>query len=705
MRDDQLTGTEGVRRVLAVIVTHNSAAVIETCLDSLASSLASEPGLEVVVVDNGSSDESVALARQHTMRPTVIEQANLGYAAGINTGISYVADDTAHVLVLNPDITLDTGAVSELVDAVEGGEVGIAVPRLVDGEGELVHSLRREPTVLRSLGSALLGPWAQRYGCLSEEVASEAVYNESTFADWATGAALLISSECCRAVGPWDERYFLYSEETDYALRARDQGFRLRLVPSASAVHLGGESTSSPRLWSLLTINRMRLQRRRRGSVRAIPYAFAVGMRETIRAVLGRPTSRAALTAIAHPKTFDVDLARARDRTPGFVLFAGLDWWYHNQAHSDFQIFKRVAQARDVLVVNSIGMRMPTPGRVAQPWRRIVRKVGSIAKLLRKPVRGLFGFNVFTPLPFPFYGHAAGRALNAWLVRGQVRVASTLAGISDPVLVVTVPTAVDAIEGLPRRCLVYNRSDKHSEFVEADQGLIRQLEERLLRESDLVVYASHALMDEDRHLAEGRQMFLDHGVDLDHFDASRNAHEPADLAGIPRPRVGFFGGLDDYLVDFELIRDIARALPHAHVVLIGDQHCSDEEIDSLVELSNVSWLGYKPYLEIPAYGAAFDVAIMPWQDNEWIRRSNPIKLKEYLALGLPVVSTDFPELKRYAGVVSIATGRADFVARVARAIEDGGPGTPESRRAAVADASWDRRAADLMATVDQLVNR
>ena len=288
MRDNQTTESEVARRITAVVVTHNSGELIEACLDSLERNLESEPGLRVVLVDNGSSDDTAELGRQHRLRPTVIEQENLGYAAGVNAGIASIGDSDCQVLILNPDVTLDARAVSELADAVEDEDVGISVPRLVDGDRRLLHSLRREPTALRSLGSGVLGPFARRFAFLSEEVTSDTAYNEPTFADWATGAAMLISSDCRRVVGRWDESYFLYSEETDYALRARELGFRLRLAPSASAVHLGGESATSPRLWSLLTINRVRLQRRRRGFFRAIPFALAIAVSECLRAALGR---------------------------------------------------------------------------------------------------------------------------------------------------------------------------------------------------------------------------------------------------------------------------------------------------------------------------------------------------------------------------------------------------------------------------------
>jgi hypothetical protein len=93
---------------------------------------------------------------------------------------------------------------------------------------------------------------------------------------------------------------------------------------------------------------------------------------------------------------------------------------------------------------------------------------------------------------------------------------------------------------------------------------------------------------------------------------------------------------------------------------------------------------------------------MPWLDNEWIRHSNPIKLKEYLALGLPIVSTSFPEADRYAGVVRIAGDADQFVALVRQSLVDGGPATPARRRSAVLDDSWDRRAAEVVDVLDDL---
>ncbi len=303
-----------------------------------------------------------------------------------------------------------------------------------------------------------------------------------------------------------------------------------------------------------------------------------------------------------------------------------------------------------------------------------------------------------TPLVLPFYGRPATREFNASLVRAQVHAALRYLGITNPNCFVTIPTAWDVVRDMPHRRLVFNRSDKHSQFAEADQAHIRPLEEALLRAADIVVYASRALMAEERPLTGSRAVFLDHGVELQHFRRRPPHEEPADLRAIPHPRLGFFGLLDQDLVDLELLELVARSLPDAHVVLVGAANCSLRRLESL---PNVHWLGARRYEEVPHYGSGFDVALMPWRCNEWIRYSNPIKLKEYLALGLPVVTTEFSEARAYRHVMRIARTHDDFVEQVRRTLRGDGAGDPAARRGAVANASWDRRAHELMTLAGQ----
>jgi glycosyltransferase involved in cell wall biosynthesis len=165
------------------------------------------------------------------------------------------------------------------------------------------------------------------------------------------------------------------------------------------------------------------------------------------------------------------------------------------------------------------------------------------------------------------------------------------------------------------------------------------------------------------------------------------------VRAIPGPRIGFFGALDDFVVDFDLLERVAAELPHASLVLIGDATHPMERFD---KHPNVHWLGFRPYTAIPAYGSAFDVAIMPWQDNDWIKRSNPIKLKEYLSLGLPVVSTDFAELAGYTDRVRAARTHADFVAALRTTLATGPLLPPTALRASVQPHSWHARTQTLL---------
>ncbi len=460
---------------------------------------------------------------------------------------------------------------------------------------------------------------------------------------------------------------------------------------------------TSPRLWAMQVCNRVRLYRHGHGRAATALFRMAVALNEATRAIRGSRVHRAGLVALLSPSHRPVEVAHplpspsSTDVTGGapsstpYVCFSAQDWWYHNRAHSDIQLMTNIASSRRVLFVNSIAMRMPRPGRSTKAWRRIWRKAKSMAKFVRRPEAALPGFHVMTPLTLPFYGSAWARRFSASLVRLQVRLVTLALRMPSPVYVVTIPTAYDVVATLPRRGLLYNRSDLHSSFPEADRELIQSLEEALLRESDAVLYVSRALRDVERERVRGEAFFLDHGVDVDHFTRVAESEEPADLRAIPHPRVGFFGGLDDYIIDFDLLEALARALPEAQLVLIGDATCSMRRFDGL---SNVHWLGYRPYQDIPRYGSGFDVALMPWLRNEWIEHSNPIKLKEYLSLGLPIVSTDFPEAHHYADFVRIAEDHDSFVIEVQKALAD----APSAavRRQSVIGSTWQQRACDLV---------
>jgi GT2 family glycosyltransferase len=241
-----------------VVVTYNSARDVAALLQSLP---AAADGLttRVVVVDNGSSDSTVSTVKAWPDIVCIETGANLGYAGGINVGRQYFGEYSA-LLIVNPDAVLAPCALRTLFTALrDRAKVGIVAPTLVGPDGHRLPSLRRRPSLMRTLGDAVLGGrLPRRPGWLTEMVWDQDSYEYRHPADWATGAVLLISSDCDKVIGPWDERFFLYSEETDYAARAWEAGFRVEYVPEAHAMHRGAGSGRSDYLVALLAINRIR---------------------------------------------------------------------------------------------------------------------------------------------------------------------------------------------------------------------------------------------------------------------------------------------------------------------------------------------------------------------------------------------------------------------------------------------------------------
>ncbi|NED99607.1 glycosyltransferase [Phytoactinopolyspora halotolerans] len=293
-------GVDSEPDVVVVAVTYNSATIVEPFLRALPAALEGISTARVIIVDNDSSDATVRLVREIAPWATVLKAGgNIGYGAGINLGMR-CSNGSQGVLVLNPDTVPAPESVSRLLAATQAaGDVGIAVPRIVDPDGLLSFSLRREPTLLRALGEAVLGGRrAGRFSSFGEMINDREYYTDGARSDWATGAAMFVSRAAIDAAGWWAEDFFLYSEETEYALRVRDAGFGLRFVADAVVAHQGGDMQRSPWLWSLQAVNRTRLYRRRHGRVASAAFWCVVTLNEALRAILGRPKHRAALRAL-----------------------------------------------------------------------------------------------------------------------------------------------------------------------------------------------------------------------------------------------------------------------------------------------------------------------------------------------------------------------------------------------------------------------
>jgi N-acetylglucosaminyl-diphospho-decaprenol L-rhamnosyltransferase len=293
-----------VTSIAIVIVTYNSAEVLSGCLSSLRSD-----GVDitrVAVVDNHSKDDSVAIALAAAERlpiRSVQTGRNAGYAAAVNAGVAALADvEYDAIWVMNPDTRLRPDTLRILAESLREPRRGIAVPKILNPDGTLQPSLRRKPTVGRAFAEAVVGGRAGRIGTIGELITDPREYEEPRAAVWATGAAMLLAADLVREIGDWDESLVLYSEETEYALRAADHGWSLWYDPRAVVEHIGGESSTNPKLAALLAVNKVRLFKRRNKLPATAGYYAAVVLGEGVRALQGRRTARASLAALMHPQ-------------------------------------------------------------------------------------------------------------------------------------------------------------------------------------------------------------------------------------------------------------------------------------------------------------------------------------------------------------------------------------------------------------------
>jgi glycosyltransferase involved in cell wall biosynthesis len=288
-------------------------------------------------------------------------------------------------------------------------------------------------------------------------------------------------------------------------------------------------------------------------------------------------------------------------------------------------------------------------------------------------------------LAIPVYGSPAIRALNQRLLGFQVRRAMRRLRFRKAINWVFNPAAAVIAGALREEILIYHCVDEYTAFSGVSSQSLAEMERDLIRRSDLVIVSAEKLYESKAPL-NPHTVLVRHGVDHGHF---RKALDPAttvpeSVARLPRPVIGFFGLIADW-VDVELMAHVAERIPAGSLVLLGK---ATTDVSVLQRLPNVHLLGRVPYADLPAYCKGFDVALMPFRINELTLNSNPLKVREYLAAGLPVVSTAIPEVQ-VLGQCLIAADRDDFVREVEIALAD--PGPSPSRSEAIGGESWEAK--------------
>jgi glycosyltransferase involved in cell wall biosynthesis len=299
---------------------------------------------------------------------------------------------------------------------------------------------------------------------------------------------------------------------------------------------------------------------------------------------------------------------------------------------------------------------------------------------------------VANPLVLPLPGVSIVDRLNAGILTAWLRRLCNRHRLERPILWTFLPHVSRLIGRLGDQMVIYHCVDEYSAFSGVRRKTLVRMEQ-----AHIILTSSEQLCKERRSLNTNTH-YVAHGVDVAHFGRALDPTMivPKELHGLRRPVVGFFGLLAEW-VDLALVRQLALARPTWSIALVGK---AGTDLAPLERLPNVYLLGQKPYSDLPGYCRGFDVGIIPFRMNELTVRANPLKLREYLAAGLPVVSTPLPEVARYKDLVHLADGLEAFIAGIEAALGERSEATARHRAEAMRGEGWEVRVEEISALLE-----
>ena len=359
---------------------------------------------------------------------------------------------------------------------------------------------------------------------------------------------------------------------------------------------------------------------------------------------------------------------------------------------------RRFARAGNkVIFVNSISMGLPSVAN-KDLLPKIGRKLKSYAKLARETDEGI---TVVSPATIPFHGSDTTRRINQKLLIAQIGRLARNKGMTDPILWIAIPTAATMIGKLHGSCVVYQVSDKYdanSEDHAIDPATIRSLHEYAIEHADIVLYSGRKLLEEAT-LGLEKSYLLEQAVDFEQWSKVGSLTPAEEISKISRPRIGYFGAIEPWLVDQELIKLAAREHPEWNWIFIGNLARGTD----FAAMKNVTHISPVPYDDLPRYAAGFDVCVLPWQtEHAFTSYGSAIKVREYLATGKPVVISPLPEYEHMSDVLRIARSRDEFIQLLQDALDDHDPVRAKGRQTAVKDGTWEARAEWVSDLIDNI---
>jgi len=373
------------------------------------------------------------------------------------------------------------------------------------------------------------------------------------------------------------------------------------------------------------------------------------------------------------------------------IVYFGNDWFAENRT-SSHHIARLLGERFPLLYVETPGIRTPkaTKRDLKKLWRKLRRSA--------QPPQSVQDHVWVTTMPqIPFRRWPFVRTLNQWFGRYLIRSAMRRLGFRKVILWFVVPHPA-ALQGqLGELFSVYYCTDDYSDLPGVDREEIERLEDQVARGADQVFVTAMTLMDSRKKLNPTTE-YAPHGVDFEHF------HKASDPSVIPpesarklrRPIIGYFGTIAEW-VDTDLLLYLAKARSDWTFLLIG---MATVDVSELRTCSNIILTGPQPYEKLPEWAAAFDVAVLPFRVNQLTVSSNPLKLREYLATGKPVVSSSLPEVEKFAGCVHIARNQEEFLERIKEALTNDSEAQKRARTQEVMGSTWEARIADVLQIVE-----
>ena len=375
------------------------------------------------------------------------------------------------------------------------------------------------------------------------------------------------------------------------------------------------------------------------------------------------------------------------------------DW--NQDPLSKHHIISRLAKYNRILWINSIGMRTPTIS--GKDIAKIGTKLNSFLKGLQKAQDNLY---LMSPLAIPFHGSEFSGKMNRALLLAQVSYFQKKLGFENPILWSFLPNVESLFGCFGEKLSLYYITDDFTQFSGHPANAIDRMESSLIDKCDVVIASAKRLAEKKSRNGKHIKM-VGHGVDQKHFVRAlslSSRDRPADIKDIKHPVIGFYGEINHWL-DLEMVAEAARMRPGWSFVLLGRIAVEVGDIRFLTDLPNVHWLGQKRFEDLPAYCAAFEVALIPMKMNELTLNVNPLKLREYLAAGVPVVSAPLPEALAYQDVVKFATTAPELIKAAEQWLKRNRKELAPILSQRVANESWDAKVEEISGIIDEALSR